>query len=104
MGERSCIYSCKNHLQLFNPTEKIVMPASAVNEMVVMTMAKNKHLVNEERSQIEHLLRNGKSIKEIARTLDKSTSTISREIKKERCRVINQRVPGPQPVRPQEEL
>jgi len=45
-------------------------------------MAKNKHLVNEERSQIEHLLRNGKSIKEIARTLDKSTSTISREIKK----------------------
>jgi IS30 family transposase len=82
MGERSCIYSCKNHLQLFNPTEKIVMPASAVNEMVVMTMAKNKHLVNEERSQIEHLLRNGKSIKEIARTLDKSTSTISREIKK----------------------
>ncbi|MFY9503784.1 MAG: helix-turn-helix domain-containing protein, partial [Dethiobacteria bacterium] len=67
MGGRGCIYSCKNYLQLFNPTEKIEVPASAVNEMVVMTMAKNKHLVNEERSQIEHLLRNGKSIKEIAR-------------------------------------
>lgn len=45
-------------------------------------MAKNKHLVNEERSQIEHLLRDRRSIKEIARILGKSTSTISREIKK----------------------
>jgi len=81
------------------------MPASAVNEMVVMTMAKNKHLVNEERSQIEHLLRNGKSIKEIARTLDKSTSTISREIKKRAVPSDKSAAyPGPQPVRPQEEL
>ena len=45
-------------------------------------MAKNKHLANEERSQIEHLLGGKKSIKEIARILGKSTSTISREIKK----------------------
>lgn len=45
-------------------------------------MAKNKHLTNEERSQIEHLLRGRKSIKEIACMLGKSTSTISREIKK----------------------
>lgn len=45
-------------------------------------MAKSKHLTNEERSQIEHLLRGRKSIKEIARILEKSTSTVSREIKK----------------------
>lgn len=57
------------------------MPAPAVSEKVI-TMAKNKHLTNEERSQIEHLLRGRKSIKEIARILDKSPSTVSREIKK----------------------
>lgn len=45
-------------------------------------MSKNKHLSSEERSHIEHLLRGRKSIKEIARNLDKSPSTISREIKK----------------------
>lgn len=45
-------------------------------------MSKNKHLAYEERSQIEHLLRARKSIKEIARSLGKSPSTISREIKK----------------------
>ena len=45
-------------------------------------MAKNKHLTNEERSQIEHLLRARKSIKDIAHILEKSPSTISREIKK----------------------
>lgn len=47
-----------------------------------MSMSKNKHLTNEERSQIEHLLRGRNSLKEIARVLGKSTSTISREIKK----------------------
>ena len=31
-----------------------LVSVSAVTEMVVMSMAKNKHLVNEERSQIEH--------------------------------------------------
>ena len=45
-------------------------------------MAKNKHLLIEERLQIEQLLKKGDSIKEIARSLGKSTSTISREIKK----------------------
>lgn len=45
-------------------------------------MPKNKHLTNEERSQLEHLLRERRSIKAIARILGKSPSTISREIKK----------------------
>ena len=45
-------------------------------------MAKHKHLTNEERSQIEHMLRGRKSIREIGHALEKSTSTISREIKK----------------------
>ncbi|MCL5982117.1 MAG: helix-turn-helix domain-containing protein, partial [Firmicutes bacterium] len=42
-------------------------------------LAKNKHLTNEERSQLEHLLREGRSIKAIARMLGKSASTIARE-------------------------
>lgn len=48
---------------------------------MVIVMGK-KHLTNEERSQIEHLLRGGSSIKKIASILKKSTSTISREVKK----------------------
>jgi len=44
-------------------------------------MAKNKHLTDEERLQIEHWLRGGTSIKKIAFELGKSTSTISREIR-----------------------
>jgi IS30 family transposase len=57
------------------------MPALEVSKMVII-MSKNKHLTNEERSQIEHLLRARTSIKGIALILGKSTSTISREIKK----------------------
>lgn len=49
---------------------------------LVITLTKNKHLTNEERSQIEHLLRGRYSIKAIAHNLGKSLSTISREIKK----------------------
>lgn len=45
-------------------------------------MSKNKHLTNEDRSQVEHWLRARESIKSIALRLGKSTSTISREIKK----------------------
>ena len=45
-------------------------------------MSTKKHLTNRDRSQIEHLLRGKNSLKEIARVLGKSTSTISREIKK----------------------
>lgn len=45
-------------------------------------MAKHKHLTDEERSLIEHLLRGRKSIQEIAHILGKSPSTVSREIKK----------------------
>ena len=45
-------------------------------------LAKNKHLTNEERSQLEHLLRERRSIKAIGRILGKSASTIAREIKK----------------------
>ncbi|MDR2599064.1 MAG: helix-turn-helix domain-containing protein, partial [Oscillospiraceae bacterium] len=41
-------------------------------------MAKNKHLTDEERLQIEHSLKGGYSIKYIADILEKSTSTISR--------------------------
>jgi IS30 family transposase len=44
-------------------------------------MAKNKHLTDEERLQIEHCLKEGVSLKQIAIRLDKSTSTISREIR-----------------------
>jgi IS30 family transposase len=44
-------------------------------------MAKNKHLTDSERPEIEQWLRDGISIKQIAFKLDKSTSTISREIR-----------------------
>lgn len=68
-------------LQLFIFLERIMMWVPAVSEMMI-TMAANKHLTYEERSQIEHLLRGRTSIKEIAHILGKSTSTVSREIKK----------------------
>ena len=45
-------------------------------------MAKNKHLTDEERIMIQNWLKINVSIKVIARTLEKSTSTISREIRK----------------------
>lgn len=48
-------------------------------------MAKNKHLTDEERLQIEHLLREQTSIKKIAAKIGKSPSTVSREI---RCRSV----------------
>lgn len=57
----------------------IVVPGAS---KAVIKMAKNKHLTNEERSKIEHMLRQQTSLKEIAKALGKSTSTISREIKK----------------------
>ena len=44
-------------------------------------MAKNKHLTDEERLQIENWLKGAISLKQIAYWLDKSTSTISREIR-----------------------
>ncbi len=45
-------------------------------------MAKNKHLTDEERMLIQNWLKARVSLKEIARNLEKSTSTISREIRK----------------------
>jgi IS30 family transposase len=45
-------------------------------------MAKNKHLTDAERLQIEILLKQRCSLKRIAEQLGKSTSTISREVKK----------------------
>ena len=44
-------------------------------------MAKNKHLTDEERLQIEYWLKGGLSIKKIAEELGRSTSTISREVR-----------------------
>lgn len=44
-------------------------------------MAKNKHLTNEERLQIENLLSKQTSLKQIAARLDKHPATISREIR-----------------------
>ena len=44
-------------------------------------MAKNKHLTDSERLQIEQWLRERISISKIAANLDKSKSTISREIR-----------------------
>lgn len=44
-------------------------------------MAKNKHLTDTERLQIEQYLKDRVSIRQIAFNLDKSTSTISREIR-----------------------
>lgn len=46
-----------------------------------IAMAKNKHLTDDERLQIEQWLRYGISIKQIAAKLSKNTSTISREIR-----------------------
>jgi IS30 family transposase len=46
-----------------------------------IVMAKNKHLTDGERLQIEQWLKERISIKRIASKLDKSTSTISREIR-----------------------
>jgi hypothetical protein len=44
-------------------------------------MGKNKHLTDEERLQIEHLLKAGTSLNAIAGELGKDRSTISREIR-----------------------
>jgi IS30 family transposase len=44
-------------------------------------MAKNKHLDDSERLQIEQWLREGMSLKRIAVELGKSASTVSREIR-----------------------
>jgi len=57
-------------LQLFILLVRIVMWAPAVSEIMI-TMAANKHLTNEERSQTEHLLHGKASSKEIARILGK---------------------------------
>ncbi len=45
-------------------------------------IVKNKHLTATERQKIEFMLKQGCSLKEIAHTLDKNLSTISREIRK----------------------
>lgn len=55
-------------------------------------MAKNKHLKDEERLQIEQWLKESVSIKQIAFKLNKSTSTISREIRS-RATVSNKYAP-----------
>jgi len=47
-------------------------------------MAKNKHFTDSERQQIENYLREGISLKRIAASLGKSTSTVSREIRTHR--------------------
>lgn len=44
-------------------------------------MAKNKHLTDKERFQIEQWLKDGPSFNQIAQNLQKSTSTVSREIR-----------------------
>jgi IS30 family transposase len=44
-------------------------------------MAKNKHLTDEERLMIEHLLKEQTSLKQIAKKLGKHTSTISQELR-----------------------
>ncbi len=44
-------------------------------------MAKNKHLTNDERLQIEHLLGERAPLKKIAEKLDKHPATISREVR-----------------------
>jgi IS30 family transposase len=46
-----------------------------------IVMAKNKHLTDAERLQIEQWLKDRVSIKQIALKLGKSTSTVSREIR-----------------------
>ncbi len=45
-------------------------------------MAKNKHLTNVDRLEIENLLKQRYPLKKIAAQLGKSTSTISREVQK----------------------
>jgi len=55
-------------------------------------MAKNKHLTSMERMQIEQWLREKVSIKQIALKLNKSTSTISREIRS-RATISNKYAP-----------
>lgn len=52
-----------------------------IEETEEIAMAKNKHLTDDERLQIEQWLKGGVSIKQIALKLSKSTSTISREIR-----------------------
>jgi IS30 family transposase len=47
----------------------------------ITIMAKHKHLTDEERLQIENWLKGGVSLKQIARELEKSTSTVSREVR-----------------------
>jgi IS30 family transposase len=54
----------------------------AIKSLRSKKMAKNKHLTDEERLLIENWLKARISIKEIARSLEKSTSTVSREIRK----------------------
>lgn len=46
-----------------------------------ISMAKNKHLTDIERLQIEQCLKSGVSIKQIAFKIDKSATTVSREIR-----------------------
>jgi Transposase and inactivated derivatives, IS30 family len=72
--------SCLALLLYLSPAKIVIMVPGGGK--VVITLAKNKHLTNEERSKIEHLLRQRESLKEIGHSLGKSTSTISREIKK----------------------
>lgn len=56
-------------------------PCLADKKTEEIAMAKNKHLTDAERLQIEQWLKGGASIKQIALKLGKSTSTISREIR-----------------------
>lgn len=53
----------------------------ANKKMEEIVMAKNKHLTDAERLQIEQMLKDRVSIKQIALKLSKSTSTVSREIR-----------------------
>jgi len=59
--------------------------------MEVLIMANNKHLTKDNRFVIESMLNNRASFKEIAATLDKYPSTISKEI---RSHLIFRRVGG----------
>ena len=55
------------------------MRMQSMREAIVMS--KNKHMTDHERLQIEFWLKEGMSIKGIARELGRSTSTVSREIR-----------------------
>lgn len=59
------------------------MPCAGIfhTETEEFVMAKNKHLTDDERLQIEHLLREQTPLKRIAAKIGKSTSTISREVR-----------------------